>query len=60
MITIKIIRMIMIDSCSTYDTLYDVRNIVLYDEELTVDNVEKSAIRLMFVSEPYCRALLLY
>ena len=50
----------MIDSCSTYDTLYDVRNIVLYDEELTVDNVEKSAIRLMFVSEPYCRALLLY
>ena len=49
MITIKIIRMIMIDSCSTYDTLYDVRNILWYDEVLTVHIVEKSAIRLMSV-----------
>ena len=39
----------MIDSCSTYDTVYDVRNILLYDEVLTVDIVEKSAIRLMSV-----------
>ena len=49
MLTIKNIRMIMIDSCSAYDTLYDVSNILGYDEVLIVDIVEKSAIRLMSV-----------
>ena len=55
MITINIIRMIIIDSCSTYDTLYVVRNILLYDEELAVDNVEKYAIRLISVHGENCK-----
>ena len=55
MITINIIRMIIIDSCSKYDTLYVVRNVLLFDEELEVDSVEKSAIRLMSVHGEICR-----